>query len=108
MSQQTYGADEIRVWNISHSGRGGSVMSFGRRKGTLDEMLSEIVNGHEDGKGYTSRLEDSEGNVIIELYSNGSPQLGEAIRDDYVVLNSVVQDGGSVWGRRRWRIFKAI
>lgn len=108
MSQQTYGADEIRIWNISHSGCGGSVISFGRREGTLDEMLSEIVNGHEDGKGYTSRLEDSEGNVIIELYSNGAPQLCEAIRDDYVVLSSVVRNAGSVWGHRRWRIFKAI
>lgn len=104
MSNKTYDT-EIRNWKVTRSG---TVTSFGRIDGTLDEALAKVVGEHEDGKGYTTRLIDSDGDTVIELYSNGTPQLSHEIRDDYVVLSSVSRNGDSVWGRRRWRIFKAL
>lgn len=101
MATTNYGND-IRTWSIDRTGR---VMSYSRFEGTVDEVVAHAVKEHEPGCGYTTHVRDTDGNIVVELYSNGAPQFGEAVRDMYAVLLTVPRIRGE---RPRYKVYKAL
>ena len=97
-----YTGDEVRKWRIETTGRR---TSSGVLETTLDDIVSQAVDRHELGCGYTTQVRDEDGTLIVELYSNGGPQLGAEVRDLYAILATIPTRRGE---RRRYRVFKAL
>ena len=97
-----YTGDEVRRWRIETTGRR---TSSGVLETTLDDIVSQAVDKHEPGRGYTTKVRDEDGSLIVELCSNGTPQLGDPVRNLYAILLTTPTRRGE---RRRYRAFKAL